>query len=403
MVNTSQRVVAFDRSPTDVLEFSKAEELSGKLRSQNEEEKLMHSVVENDADTVKDGKLVSAAINQGFSGFQPDMMFEKLTKEYSMAEQLYGEKLIRLVSGYEPGYIKRNIKVPEFRKELKKNVSDRFEHLTAEGLVSRDGEITEKGFSLASIMLYVEEIERMTSKGFFGTKPSSRKSSHGDKQDVREYRKGDRYRNLAVRQSLRTAIRRGHEILRREDLRTFEKTSKGSIQIIYAIDASGSMKGEKITMAKRAGIALAYTAITNKDKVGLLVFGTEVRSAIEPTLDFMRLIRSITAVQASRQTDISKTIQKAAGLFSADRVTKHLIILTDCLPTIGKEPEKETIEAAGMARAAGITISLVGIKLDSAGKRLAEHLVKIGKGRLYIAQSIKELDMIVLRDYYSNA
>jgi Mg-chelatase subunit ChlD len=394
-------VVVFDSLPADVKGFSRAEELTGKLRFQDVDEKLMHSVIENDKEKIDDGKLISGLINQGFSSFTPDMMFENLAKDYSLSQHLYGERLIRLVSGYDPNYLKKNIPIPEFKREFRQRMREQFDRLLQEGLVNRQGELTNKAFELASLVLYVEELDRLVAKGFAGNKASKRMSVYGDKGNVREYRKGDRYRNIAIRQSIKTAARRMHQAVTEADLRVFDRFDKGSIQVIYAIDASGSMRGEKIAMAKRAGIALAYTAINQKDRVGLVVFGSDIREAIQPTLDFDLLVKSIAVIHAAKETNINLTIKKAAELFSREQITKHLIILTDCLPTIGKEPEKETLEAVGNAGAMGITTSLVGIKLDEAGKRLAEQIVQLGKGRLYIAQNLKELDTIVIRDYYS--
>lgn len=394
-------MVVFDSLPADVKGFSRAEELTGKLRFQDIDEKLMHSVIENDREKINEGKLISGLINQGFSSFMPDMMFENLAKDYSLAQHLYGERLIRLVSGYDPSYLKKNIPIPEFKREFRQRMREQFDRLLQEGFVNRQGELTNKAFELASLVLYVEELDRLVAKGFAGNKPSKRMSVYGDKGNVREYRKGDRYRNIAIRQSIKTAARRMHDKITEGDLRVFDRFDKGSIQVIYAIDASGSMRGEKIAMAKRAGIALAYTAINQKDRVGLVVFGSDIREAIQPTLDFNLLLKSIAAIHAAKETNINLTIKKAAELFSREKITKHLIILTDCLPTIGKEPEKETLEAVGNAGVMGITTSLVGIKLDEAGKRLAEQIVQLGKGRLYIAQNLKELDTIVIRDYYS--
>jgi Mg-chelatase subunit ChlD len=394
-------VVHFDSRQADVKGFSKGEELQGKLRFQDIEEKLMHSVIEHDDQTVKDGKLVSGLINQGFSTFTPDMMFEKLAKDYSLAQNMYGEKLIRLVAGYEPGYLKKNLMIPEFQREFKQQLREQFERLRDEGIIDRDGELTNKAYELAGLVMYIDELDRLVAKGFTGNKPNKKISAYGDSQDTRDYKKGDRYKNIEIRQSLKTAIRRGHTEIIGKDLRVVERKDRGGIEIIYAIDASGSMRGDKISMAKRAGIALSYTALKQKDKVGLLVFGSDVKEAIRPTLDFGQLVMSITKVTASRETNIPQTIKKAIELFSRDKMTKHLIILTDCLPTIGKEPEKETLEAVSNAQGMGITTSLVGIKLDNAGKKLAEEIVQLGKGRLYIAQDAKELDTIILLDYYS--
>ncbi len=85
-----------------------------------------------------------------------------------------------------------------------------------------------------------------------------------------------------------------------------EKTSTTSI--IYALDASSSMKGEKIEMSKKAGVALAYNAIKNKDKVGLVVFGSEIKEEITPTEDFNYLLNKITTIRATKQTDSSPAV-----------------------------------------------------------------------------------------------
>jgi Mg-chelatase subunit ChlD len=73
------------------------------------------------------------------------------------------------------------------------------------------------------------------------------------------------------------------------------------------------------------------------------------------------------------------------------------------MPTKGKTPEKETIRAAALAKSSGISISVVGIRLDSKGIRLAERLVEVGEGRLYLAPDAEDVDEIVLRDYSSLA
>jgi Mg-chelatase subunit ChlD len=70
------------------------------------------------------------------------------------------------------------------------------------------------------------------------------------------------------------------------------------------------------------------------------------------------------------------------------------------MPTVGKNPEKLTVDAVEKAAASGITISLIGIKLDNAGKKLAEKIVQLGNGKFYVVDNLAELDKIVLMDYY---
>jgi len=385
----------------EVKEFSKAEEISGKLAFQQLEDKFMHSVLENDKKIIDSGKLISDVINQGMSSFSPDLMFEQLVKSYTMAKHIYGESIIRLVSGYEPDYVKKNIGIPEFQKELKEKIQQKIGDLKDEGFLQRDNTLSEKGVELASLVLYFEELDKIMPKGFIGEKISKKTFIYGEKENSRMYKKGDRYRDIALKKSIKLAIRRGHKHFDDKDLQVHEKQSKGQTYIVYAFDASGSMKGKKIEACKKAGIALAYKAINEKDKVGLIVFGSEVREAIEPTLDFTNLLKEITKIRASKETDIVSTLQKAIEMFPSENITKHLILITDALPTKGDEPEKSTLEEASIARSKGITISLIGINLDEKGKKLAEKIVEIGEGRLYVVRNLENVDEIVLEDYYS--
>ena len=172
------------------------------------------------------------------------------------------------------------------------------------------------------------------------------------------------------------------------------------IEIIYGLDASASMKGNRIRAAKKAGVALAYNAIQEHDKVGLIVFGEDIKGTLIPTSEFGVILKSIANVKAYGQTDFTTTLKKAIDLFSHENVTKHLILLTDALPTAGDKPEKETLQAVSMASGAGITVSLVGLGLDKDGEKLAQKIVEIGNGKLFVVKDIEDLDKVILEDYY---
>ena len=390
----------FDKD-TKVEEASEAEQLTGKLASQNEEQKLMHLVMENDKEIVQEGRLIKEALNQGISSFTMDMVFEQLVKNYSLAKQLFGEAMIRELTGYRPEYVRKNIHVPEFQKELRASISANIQNLQDRKLLEKDGSITGMGFYLASLVLYAEELDHLIPKGAFGEKTAKKQFIYGDRSNLKEYKKGDRYRDIALRSSIKLAVRRAHTSLLKSDLKTFEKESKGRVNIIYALDASGSMRGQKIDVCKKAGIALAYKAMQEKDKVGLIVFGSEIKEEIPPTHDFGLLLSEIAQIRASRETNLALTLKKAIELFPDTHVTKHLIVLSDALPTVGKDPEKETLEMVSLARSHGITISVIGIQLDARGKQLAEKMAQLGEGRLYIVRNLEEVDRIVLEDYYS--
>ena len=188
-----------------------------------------------------------------------------------------------------------------------------------------------------------------------------------------------------------------------EDIKTFEKENKGQTFVIYAIDASGSMKGNKIEAGKKAGIALSFKAIENKDRVGLIVFGEDIKTAIEPTLDFNLLMKEIAKITPKKETDLAATIMKSVEMFPTTNATRHLLLLTDALPTKGNRPESATIEAVSIARNMGITVSIVGLGLDKSGTELAKKIAEIGDGKFYVAGDLERVDKIILEDYYAVA
>jgi len=391
--------VVVGSTSTDLKKTSELKPIKGSLKKFNNE--LMNSIIENNKQSIEDGKLIKESINVGIGLFTPNLLFEQLVKNYAMAEKIFGESIIRKLTDYDPSYVKKNIKIPEFQREIKKNIRSNIEGLKDRELIDEQGAITEQGVELASLILYKEELDNLTEKGILGEKVHKKNFRYGEKQDIINYKKGHRYRDIALKESVKLAIKRQHNKLIKDDLRVFKRKSKGQACIIYCLDASGSMKGEKIDSCKKAGVALAYKAITEKDKVGLLVFGSDIRKEIPPTHNFVQLLKTIIRIRATKETNIAKTIDKAIQLFPKKEITKHLIIISDALPTFGKKPEKETIEKAALAKNHDITISFVGINLDEKGEKLAKKIVEIGQGNLYITKNIKELDKIILEDYYS--
>lgn len=386
---------------TRIIELSRAEEIEGKLKTSDKG--LMKSVLESDRQTIEKGKLIESAMDRGINTFTPDLMFEQMVSDYKMAEQIYGERILRQLFGYDPEYIQKNIKIPEFRRLLRKKAEENLKKLSEEKIIDNKFNITDKGIELASLVMYTEELDNIVPKGNFGERVHKKASHYGEKEDVKFFRKGDRYKDIAIRNTIKTSIRRGHSDVGFDDLKAFERQSKGQCYIIYALDASGSMRGDKISSCKKAGIALAHKAISNRDKVGLIVFGDEIRSFVEPTLDFGRLIKEIVKVRASSQTDIVKTIKRSIELFPNVEATKHLILLSDALPTAGAEPEKETLEAVSMARNSKITVSVIGVNLDKKGEEMARKIAEVGLGKLYSIKDLKDVDKIVLEDYESVA
>jgi Mg-chelatase subunit ChlD len=388
---------AIPNSNKKVERASKGREIEGSMKT--DEQGLAHSIVEGNKDRMQQGMLLESSINQGLFAFNADMMFEHIVKDYRQAEKLYGETLLRFVTGYSSNAIKKNINLPEFQRELKQKIKNKIDELKEEEFLGDENEITDKGFTLASLTMYMKELDDLTAKGL-GEKKQKQVMVYGDKENTRTYKHGDRFHDIALKKSIKLAIRRSHKALETSDLQVYEKDSKGKIYIIYGLDSSGSMKGKKLEAAKKAGIALAFKAMDEKDKVGLLVFGEKIEQALEPTTDFSLFIKSLVRVRAHKQTNIALTIEKAIEMFPAMNVTKHLVLLTDAIPTAGEKPLEDTLILVEKAFALGITISVIGIDIDKEGSKLAKRIVELSNGRLYVIKDLENLDRIILQDYY---
>lgn len=399
-----------------VKEKEEAEELQGKLKKDNRDDALLHSKINVDKDKIDKARVLTDAINNNISTFSPDLAFEQMVNNYNSAKQIMGPTLIRELSGYDPNYIEKNIKIPEFQRELKDRIKNNVEKLKQEGLLDKDGSLSDEGYDFAALSMISEELDKLEGEGYVGKKESKKKSDYGEKEDYREYRQGDRYKDLALKQTVKKSLRRGHKEIIRKDLVINERKATGKIDVIYAIDASGSMKGEKIKVAKKAGIALAYNAIKNNDKAGLVIFGSEINIDKEPSKDFFELAKTLTKIKTKGETDIALSIDHSIKLFNSTKSVKHIVLLTDALQTAGKikfsetrhllkssskEPEKEVLEKVSIAANEKISISVIGIGMNTQGEKLAKNIVDISKGKLYKVQDLENVDQIVLEDYYN--
>jgi Mg-chelatase subunit ChlD len=155
------------------------------------------------------------------------------------------------------------------------------------------------------------------------------------------------------------------------------------------------MRGKKLALAKRAGVALAYKAIEQGDDVGLLAFGSSVETSIRPGKKFLDIVQALTKLRARAETDLALAIRAAIPLLVGK--SKHLLLLTDGLHTTGTT--EQVLAAAQEARDAGVSISMVGINLDKEGERVCEQIIDLTQGRFYRVQNLEEMDLLILEDY----
>ena len=387
---------------TTTSDLTKGSEQENETFSDSDKKGLAKSLIDDDGGSLEDATLINSAINQGMGAFTPNMMFEKMVSNFRNSKNIYGESMIRATTGYDSEYIDKNIKYPEFQRELEKRMKDKKDEFKKKKLVDSKGNYTQKATELAVLSMYATELDNLEAiDNIHGKKFTRKMDKYGEKQEITNYKKGARFRDIAIRQSIKNLIRHNQKKLSLENMKMYERQSKGVLNIIYAIDTSSSMKGKKLESTKKAGLALAYKAISNKDKVGLIAFAENIITSIEPTDDFSKIVNGLTLLKPKDETDFEKVINEAMRLFPEGDELKHLVIITDAMPTAGNDPVQDTLQAISMARAANITISIVGMQLDEQGESLAQKIVQISEGKLYKVLETENLNQIVLQDYYA--
>src|SRR5215468_11370077 len=137
--------------------------------------------------------------------------------------------------------------------------------------------------------------------------------------EVRLYQPGDEVRTIDWNVTARTGV---------PHVKRYAEERELTVMLLVDASAStvfGSVRQTKAALAAELGALLAFSAITNNDKVGLVIFSDRIEKAVPPrkgTRHVLRVIREVLSlVPAGRGTDI------AGALEHIRRVTKRRAVV----------------------------------------------------------------------------
>ena len=188
---------------------------------------------------------------------------------------------------------------------------------------------------------------------------------------------------------------------RRED--DGRREERAALNIALVIDASGSMRGDKLEAARTAAQGLAER-LAPRDRLTIVSFASDVRVHIDAA--------PVTAGNSTRiQAEISRLETRGrtclsggwfAGVECAARVaeedaglTPRVIVLSDGLANEGIQDPAELCEHAGELRRRGVLTSALGIG-DDYDERLLRGIAENGGGRLHDAETAAEISSVLL-------
>jgi Ca-activated chloride channel family protein len=159
--------------------------------------------------------------------------------------------------------------------------------------------------------------------------------------------------------------------------------------IVFVLDTSGSMSGEKIEQAKDA-LTFCVNSLNTDDKFNIISFATGVRmfkdEMVEANKDNVEKARSwISEITARGGTNISEALLEALKLKGGQGRTFMVIFMTDGLPTIGETDPQNILKSVKKANERECRLFVFGVGHD-VNTILLDKLAEENRGaRDYIA------------------
>jgi Ca-activated chloride channel family protein len=179
-----------------------------------------------------------------------------------------------------------------------------------------------------------------------------------------------------------------------------DRVERLPLDIALVIDASGSMAGNKLALAKEA--ALRFVAgLTARDRVALVAFDTTVQtlapSALCDVEHRRRVIGAIDRIEAGSQTNLSGgwlTGCEAIARAISESSIARCLLLSDGQANEGITEHAQLEAHARELRARGIVTSTFGIG-EGYDERLMEGLARSGGGNFYYIDDASRIPEIL--------
>jgi len=263
-------------------------------------------------------------------------------------------------------------------------------------------------------------------------KRAFKKEHEIDKTDVRRYRRGDVFKNISMRHTLRRVLRKGKSFadINYTDLRAFERKPANQLDIAVCVDISASMKeGGKLRYAKMAVAELAKAAIDKGDRMGIIAFSNLGEVVVPLTATLQPLMEATMTLRSEQYTNIGNGLRVARRMLQKDcnSNAKFIVLITDGEPNAALSEDsrgngyharvaefsrgtsmetkramgaQHALQEAAITRRKHIKVAVVFIcpqdTADHESERVARAIARIGGGKFHKVRALERLPIEAL-------
>ena len=172
--------------------------------------------------------------------------------------------------------------------------------------------------------------------------------------------------------------------------------------VLFVLDTSGSMRGEKIEQA-RAAIEYCLARLGAGDRFNVVTFGTAVRSfrtgpVVRSEANLAAAREFVEDAVARGRTNIGGAMGEALAGGSAGDRPRIMIFLTDGTPTAGELAGEKIIENVKLANQSKVRIFVMGVGHD-VNAHLLDRLAEVTDGSSEYADPDEDIDVKVATLY----
>jgi magnesium chelatase subunit D len=218
------------------------------------------------------------------------------------------------------------------------------------------------------------------------------------KDHLHNGKKDNEYGELAIAEMIDAAARRMVENedhvfkILHNDVRYFSRKKRRKIEFCLLIDASSSMEGQRIHVAK---LLARYLFFSTNDRISVIVF-QENRAWLQVpfTHDFRQLEQSLDTIKAYGETPLALGITACLEYIEKEKARNPFIILiTDGVPTLGTvttNPVHDALQVAKNIKNNHYGFTCIGLKPHLC---YLNQLSEVAGGSIYAVENLEERGM----------